>query len=96
MSLSVVAWNWQYRVDDHTIVNEYPFSRPVHSVISTFDSKHAFVGLAEGYLRHFYIDSQATPKHYGKIHTGTIMSMAVTRDNNFLIASAVSGEVKKI
>lgn len=85
----------QYRIADHTLVKEYPLSRSIMSVITSFDSKDVFVGLEDGYIRHYRIDSQAATKTYGMMHPNDIHSMAVTRDNKFLITADVDG-LKKI
>jgi WD40 repeat protein len=86
----------QYRVDDHKLVKEYPLKRGTRSVITTFDGKHAFVGLFDGSLHQICIDSQKVIKNYGKIQDTAINSMAVSRDNKFLIIGGFDQRILKI
>ena len=87
----------QCRIDDHELVKSYPFQKDIISVITTFDSRHAFVGLTDGSLHQICIDSQTVIKDYGVNDGGDfVISMAVTRDNNFLITGLYTGTIKKI
>jgi hypothetical protein len=83
-------------VDDHELIKDYVFSEHISSLVTTLDSKHAFVGLSDGSLQQICIDSQVVIKEYGEFSLDPINSMAVTRDNNFLIAGHTSGAVSKI
>jgi WD40 repeat protein len=65
-------------------------------VVTTFDGKHAFVGLFDGTLYQICIDSQKVIKNYGKIHDTAINSMAVSRDNKFLITGGFDQRILKI
>lgn len=66
----------QYRVNDHQLVKEYPFNEAISSVITTFDSKHAFAAKEDGFLHQISIDRKQVIKNYGEIHTDHINSMA--------------------
>jgi hypothetical protein len=74
----------------------YPLGTRIQSVITTFDRKHAFAGLVDGSLRQICIDSQKVIKNYGKVHETCIISIAVSRDNSFLITSGEDQRVLKI
>lgn len=65
-------------------------------MVTTFDNKHIFVGLNGGSLHQICIDSHRVIKDYGNVHTHDISTMAVTRDNNFLITGGLDKRVKKI
>jgi hypothetical protein len=86
----------QYRLDDHLMVKKYYFHRAIRSLVTTWDSKHAFVGLKDGSLHRICLDREKVIKNYGKITDEEIISMAVTRDSNFLIASGFDGCLRKI
>jgi WD40 repeat protein len=86
----------QYRVDDHELLKEYPLNYDIGSVVTTFDGKHAFVGLLDGFLQQICLDSKKVIKKYGKIHERGIHSMAVSRDNSFLITGGGDKRILKI
>jgi hypothetical protein len=86
----------QYRIDDPEPVKKYKFNVYILSAITTFDDRHVFVGLQGGFLHQICIESQIVTKHYGQIHDESIDSMAVTRDNIFLITWGADRRVKKI
>jgi WD40 repeat protein len=86
----------QYQIDGYEIVKEYQFNKWIKSMVTTFDNKRIFVGLNGGSLHQICIDSQRVIKDYGNVHTHDITSMAVTRDNNFLITGGLDKRVKKI
>jgi WD40 repeat protein len=86
----------QFRVADYELVKEYTFKSRIGSVVTTFDRKHAFVGISNGSLHQICIDSQKVIKNYGKIHSDPIISMAVSRDNNFLVTGGEDKRVTKI
>jgi hypothetical protein len=68
-----------------------PLVTHIQSVITTFDRKHAFAGLTDGSLHQICIDSQKVIKNYGKVHETWIISIAVSRDNSFLITGGRDG-----
>ena len=58
----------QYRLDDHTLAKSYPFDQRILSVITTYDNRHAFIGLEYGEIYEISIDSDSIIKNYGRVH----------------------------
>jgi hypothetical protein len=76
-----------YRIDNTRHTQEYQFDVAIRSLVTTYDSKHAFIGLADRHLKQICINSKRVIKDFGPIHEDAIFAMAVTRDNNFLVTS---------
>jgi WD40 repeat protein len=60
----------------------------IRTVITTLDSKHVFVGLADGSLHQICIETRTVIKDYGVIHRNEIGTMVVTRDSDLLITGS--------
>jgi hypothetical protein len=88
----------QYSVSSHKLIHSYPFDTSISSIITTLDSKHAFVGLTDGSLLQIYIFTQKVIKEYGIEDSGGdfILAMAVTKDSKFLVIGYYTGTMKKI
>lgn len=68
----------------------------IGSILVTFDSKHLFIGFKNGNLTQLCVDTHTVTKDYGNVHPGSIISMAQTRDNNWLVIGTSDGWVEKI
>jgi WD40 repeat protein len=74
-----------YQLNNHKIVKKHHFPSAINSVITTSDNQWAFVGLQVGSICQISLDSHTVIKSCNKTTCQPIYSMAVTRDNNFLI-----------
>jgi hypothetical protein len=78
----------QYRISNHTLtnyklINDDQSDFDIGSVVTTFDSKHAFVGQENGSLSQICIESKKIIKKYLNAHKMGVKSMAETKDNRF-------------
>jgi hypothetical protein len=83
-------------IDDHELVTEYPLEALVFSLVTTYHNRHVFTGQESGTVHQICIETQEVIKCYPGIDDTTIYSMAVTRDNEWLITCNASGKGRKI
>jgi hypothetical protein len=82
-------------VGNHQLVKKYTFNGSISALVTTFDNNYVFVSISDGSLQQICIDSQRIIKDFGGIGGIKINSMAVTRDNKFLITGDYAGSLLK-
>lgn len=89
----------QWDIRDQKLLKEYTNHelnvQSPYTKISTSDSRFLFLSSFGGKLVQLNIEERKVEKDYGKIHSNTIRSMAVTYDNIYQFTSDASGNVKQ-
>jgi hypothetical protein len=90
----------QYNINSHQVVKlcdyqEYAMSR-MESILAAVDSKDLFIGFQNGNLIQMCVNTHTVTKDFGNVHSDGIVSMAQTRDGNWLVVGTFDGWIKKI
>lgn len=85
----------QYSIPDVKCIKTYSFNLTIGRVITTLDSKHAFVSWGDGHLQQICIKTQKIIKDYPRRHK-LISAMALTNDGQSLITGTNDRYLTKI
>lgn len=91
-SMSVV----QHEINNPFNQKFYNFDGYTQTVITTYDNKWAFVAFIDDSVSQICLDTPKIIKTYPLVHNDYIVTMAVTRDNKFLITAGNDNRMRKL